>query len=226
MLKTEKKGQKLSYWDAIDQPRGIASLHNLLGVRPNLSPGLLSFLPADRVRLPSYFEIHRQFEAGQLSFHLLTYLRNAMEGLSFGCARTRVERRSTPSSSNILFTISFVRFSKALLKHGPGKELASNSETTRPWCLLDLCTWKKKRCQLQNEEPKILASSHAEKAMQNQKWQKSFDQKMKLWANKEYKGKFFQYQKGKLRGLWAEHKACHYNSQNVPATIACHKSLI
>jgi len=39
---------------------------------------------------------------------------------------------------------------------------------------------EKKRCQLQNEEPKILASSHAEKAMQNQKWQKSFDQKMKL----------------------------------------------
>jgi len=124
MFKTEKKGQKLSYWDAIDQPRGIASLHNLLGVRPNLSPGLLSFLPADRVRLPSYFEIHCQLEAGQLSFHLLTYLRNAMEGLSFGCARTRVERRSTPSSSNILFTISFVRFSRALLKHGPGKRIS------------------------------------------------------------------------------------------------------
>lgn len=94
------------------------------GVRPNLSPGLLSFLPADRVRLPSYFEIHCQLEAGQLSFHLLTYLRNAMEGLSFGCARTRVERRSTPSSSNILFTISFVRFSRALLKHGPGKRIS------------------------------------------------------------------------------------------------------
>ena len=122
--KQKRKGKNGASEDAIDQPRGIASLHNLLGVRPNLSPGLLSFLPADRVRLPSYFEIHCQLEAGQLSFHLLTYLRNAMEGLSFGCARTRVERRSTPSSSNILFTISFVRFSRALLKHGPGKRIS------------------------------------------------------------------------------------------------------
>jgi len=118
--KQKRKGKNGASEDAIDQPRGITSLHNLLrryGYRRTAKPitWVAQFFQPTELRLPSYFEIHCQLEAGQLSFHLLTYLRNAMEGLSFGCARTRVERRSTPSSSNILFTISFVRFSKALL---------------------------------------------------------------------------------------------------------------
>jgi hypothetical protein len=130
--KQKRKGKSGASEDAIDQPQGIESLHNLLRRCSQTYHLGCSVLPADRDRLPSYFEIDCQLEGAQLSFHLLTYLRNAMEGLSFGCARTRVERRSTPSSSNILFMISFVRFSRALLKRGPGKELARHSETARP----------------------------------------------------------------------------------------------
>jgi hypothetical protein len=61
-----------------------------------------------------------------------------MDGLSFGWARTRVERRSTPSSSNVLFAMSFDRFSRALLQHGTREELVSSWHLMKPFEILTL----------------------------------------------------------------------------------------
>lgn len=53
----------------------------------------------------------------QSSFHLLTYLRNALAGLSFALDWTRVDLRSTASSNAILWAKSFDLFCSAVLQH-------------------------------------------------------------------------------------------------------------
>lgn len=76
----------------------------------------------------STYQVSYQPVRAQFSFHLLTYLRNNIEGLSLGWACTREDRRSAASWSSIFWVTSFVLFSRALLHRPTQRSIAKQTE--------------------------------------------------------------------------------------------------